>query len=165
MDRYRVHAPPEHVVDAMVRSTVPGGLLGYSLTDATSATFVGKVTKDGTFDLRRPRGLATTPRVVVLRGKVHQAEDGALVAVRYRVHPSVLLARSVLLGFLILTAVIVIPASLGDLGLLWILAVFAFVIALMLAPFEWLARADRVKLRSDLEETLRRAGSVVREDP
>jgi hypothetical protein len=165
MDRYRVHAPPERVVDAMARSTVPGRLLGYSLTDATAATFVGKITNDGTFDLRRPRGLATTPRVVVLRGKVHLAEDGAVVAVRYGLHPAVLLTRSVLLGFLILTAVIVIPASFGDLRLLWILVVFAFVVALMLAPYEWLARADRTRLRSDFEETLGRAGSIVREDP
>ena len=157
-------ASPDRVADAIARSLAQGGILGYSLTDRTSAAFVGKMTNNDSFDLRRPRGFATTPRVVVLRGKIDPAEDGALVSVRYGLHPAVVIMRSALLVFLVLTAVVVIPASLGGAPeLLWVLAVFAFIIALMWLPFEWLARADRAKLRMDLETTLRSTGSTVRE--
>jgi len=159
-----VEASPDRVADAIARSLAQGGILGYSLTDSTSAVFVGKMANNRTFDLRRPRGFATTPRVVVLRGKIDPAEDGALVSVRYGLHPAVLISRSALLGFLVLTAVVVIPASFaGAPELLWVLAVFAFIIALMWLPYGWLARADRAKLRADLETTLRRTGSTVRE--
>ena len=105
----------------------------------------------------------TAPRVAVLRGKIDPAEGGTLVTVRYGVHPLVSFARSIWLLFLGLTAVVVIPASFGAPELLWILAVFIFIIALVFVPFEWTARADRAKLRSDLETTLRRAGSTVLE--
>ena len=166
MDRYRIQASPDRVADAITRSLVTGGVLGYSFTDATAAAFVGKMTNDGHFDLRRPRGLMTAPRVAVLRGKIDPAEGGALVTVRYGLHPLVSLARSVWLGFLVLTAVVIIPASFnGAPELLWVLAIFSFVIALLFVPSEWIARADRTQLRSDLEETLRRVGSIVREDP
>jgi len=164
VDRYRVKASPDRVAGAIARSVAQGGILGYSVTDWTSAVFVGRMINNDSFDLRRPRGFATTPRVVVLRGKIDPAEDGALVSVRYGLHPAVLIMRSALLGFLVLTAVVVIPASLGGAPeLLWVLAVFAFIIALMWLPFEWLARADRAKLRMDLETILRRTGSTVRE--
>lgn len=163
MDRYRVQAPPDRVADALARSMLPSGLLGYSLTDSASAVFVGKVTNNGNFDLRRPRGLMTAPRVAVLRGKIDPAEGGALVTVRYGLHPPVSFARSFWLLFLGLIAVVVIPASFGAPELLWILAVFAFIIALMFVPSEWIARADIAKLRSDLETTLRRAGPTVLE--
>ena len=160
-----MEASPDRVADAIARSLAQGGILGYSITDWTSAVFVGRMTNNGSFDLRRPRGFATTPRVVVLRGKIDPAEHGALVSVRYGLHPAVLISRSAWVGFLVLTAVVAIPASFnGAPELLWVLAVFAFIIALMWLPFEWLARADRAKLRADLETTLRRTGSTVREN-
>jgi len=166
MDRYRVQASPDRVADAITRSLVPGGVLGYSFTDTTAVAFVGKMNNDGRFNLRRPRGLTTGPRVAVLRGTIDPAEGGALVTVRYGLHPLVSLARSVWLAFLVLTAVVIIPASFsGAPELLWVLAVFSFVIALLFVPSEWIARADRKQLRSDLEETLRRVGSTAREDP
>jgi hypothetical protein len=158
-----VQAPPDRVANAIARSVVPGGVLGFSVTDSTSAAFVGEVTNDGSFDLRRPRGFATAPRVAVVRGKIDAANEGAIVSVRYGLHPALLITRAAWLGFLALTAVIVIPASFGDLSLLWILIVFTFIVSLMLVPFEWLARADRAKLRTDLETTLRRAGATVLE--
>ena len=166
MDHYRVQAPPDRVADAIARSLVPGGVLGYSFTDATAVAFVGKMTNEGRFDLRRPRGLTTAPRVAVLRGKIDPAEGGALVTVRYGLHPLVAFARSVWLAFLVLTSVVIIPASFfGAPELLWVLVVFSFVIALLFVPSEWIARADRARLRSDLEETLRRAGPTARDDP
>jgi hypothetical protein len=159
-----VTAPPDRVVDAIADSTTPSGTLGYALTDSTSSLFVGKVATNGNFDLRRPRGLTTGPRVAVLRGKVESTVEGSLVTVRYGLHPLVFFARSVWLFFLGLTAVVVVPASLaGAPELMWVLAVFTFVIALLFVPSEWVARADRAKLRSDLEATLRRAGSTAPE--
>lgn len=157
-------AAPDRVIDAIARSLVAGSMFGYSFSDSSSAVFVGKVMRDGSFDLRRPRGVTTAPRVAVLRGKVEPADGVAVVAVRYGLHPVVVIARGAWLLFLGLTAVVIVPASLGGAPeLLWVLAVFAFIIGLMFVPSELLARADRAKLRSDLETILRAVGSTALE--
>jgi len=164
VDRYRVAAAPDRVIDAIARSLVAGSMFGYSFSDSSSAVFVGKVMRDGSFDLRRPRGVTTAPRVAVLRGKVEPADGVAVVAVRYGLHPVVVIARGAWLLFLGLTAVVIGPASLGGAPeLLWVLAVFAFIIGLMFVPSELLARADRAKLRSDLETILPAVGSTALE--
>ena len=83
---------------------------------------------------------------------------------RYGLHPVDVIARGAWLLFLGLTAVVIVPASLGGAPeLLWVLAVFAFIIGLMFVPSELLARADRAKLRSDLETILRAVGSTALE--
>jgi len=158
--RYRVAAPPERVVDAIARAMSPGGLVGVSLTDRTPTLFVGRIANDSSFDLRRPRGLTTAPRIAVLRGRVEPTLGGAIVNVWYALHPLAWSARVFWLLLLGAVALVVLPASFGQPELLWILVIFAFVIVLMLAPFEWLARVDRAQLRSDFEETLRHAGPI-----
>ena len=85
-------------------------MFGYSFSDSSSAVFVGKVMRDGSFDLRRPRGVTTAPRVAVLRGKVEPADGVAVVAVRYGLHPVVVIARGAWLLFLGLIAVVIGPA-------------------------------------------------------
>ena len=111
MDHYRVQASPDRVPDAIARSLVPGEVLGHSFTDATAVAFVRKDTQRGTL---RPTPTPRSNDCPACRrpaGKDRPAEGGALVTVRYGLHPLVAFARSVRLAFLVLTAVVIIPAS------------------------------------------------------
>jgi hypothetical protein len=57
-------------------------------------------------------------------------------------------------------SVVVLPSATRQPELLWVPVIMGSVVLLMMIPFELLARADRVQLRSDLEDVLRRAGSL-----
>jgi inner membrane protein involved in colicin E2 resistance len=57
-------------------------------------------------------------------------------------------------------SVLILPAATNQPELLWVPIIMGLAVVLMMIPFELLARADRAQLRSDLEDVLRRAGSI-----
>jgi inner membrane protein involved in colicin E2 resistance len=57
-------------------------------------------------------------------------------------------------------SVLILPAATSRPELLWVPIIMGLAVVLMMIPFELLARADRAQLRSDLEDVLRRAGSI-----
>jgi hypothetical protein len=78
----------------------------------------------------------------------------------FELHPVVRLARIVWVIVFCAMSLLVLPAATSQPELLWVPLIMGVVVLLMMIPFELLARADRVQLRSDLEDALRRAGSI-----
>jgi hypothetical protein len=158
--RYSVLAAPERVVESIDASAQPGSMVGFLMADSSARRFVGSVSKDWSFTLRRPRGLLTTPRVAVLRGQVEPSGTTAAVVATFEFHPVVRLARIVWVTVVVGMSLLVLPAATSQPELLWVPVVMGVVVFLMMIPFEFLARADREQLRSDLEDVLRRTGSL-----
>jgi hypothetical protein len=158
--RYHVTAAPERVLAAIARAVSPGGLIGFSLTDRAATGLIGSVAHDATFSLRRPRGLITPPRVLVLRGRVESAPAGANVLMTFSLHPAVRAARAVWVLFFVVASLLVLPAAQTYPELLWAPVVLGLVVLLMLVPFELLARQDKTHLGSEVEDLLRRAGAI-----
>ncbi len=158
--RYSVLATPERVVDSIAASAEPGSIGGFWIADSGARPFVGAVAKNQSFALRRARGLQTTPRVAVLRGRVEPSGTTTAVVATFELHPAVRLARIVWVIVFCAMSLLVLPAATSQPELLWVPVIMGGVVVLMMIPFELLARADRVQLRSDLEDALRRAGSI-----
>jgi hypothetical protein len=157
---YQVAAPPERVVAVLVSASVSESPAGFALTDRTSAALVGSVSHDGEFALRRPRGLGTAPRVAYVKGVVRSGPGGSIVVGSFATHPLLRFARAAWVVVLLAFAVVVLPRSLTQPELLWIVVVIGFVVGLMILPFQWLALRDRAVMRETLRETLGRAGAV-----
>ena len=157
--RFHVGAEPEHVLRVIAAVAKPG-VMGFSFSDRAATSLVGSVAKDSTFSLRRARGFMTAPRVTLLRGRVQNAQAGSSVLIAYSFHPLVRAARAALVLFFIAISLLVLPLAQADPQLLWIVVVIGLIVALMLLPFELLARQDKSHLRSEFEELLRRAGPV-----
>jgi hypothetical protein len=158
--RYSVLAAPERVVESIAASAQPGSMVGFSMADSGARRFVGSISKNRSFTLRRPRGLLTAPRVAVLRGQVEPSGTTAAVVATFELNPAVRLARIVWVIVFVAMSLLVLPAATRQPGLLWVPVVMGVVVFLMIIPFEFLARADREQLRCDLEDVLRRTGSV-----
>lgn len=163
--RYTVSAPPARVTEAIGAATAPESALGFAFGNRTTAALIGGVATDGSFRLRRVRTIGSAPRVVLLTGQVQPSDAGSVVVARYAFHPAFRFARAVWVLILLAFAIAVIPASTSHPELLWVPVVLGAVVGLMLAPFMWLARADRPQLRAALEKAMRQAGPWVLQRP
>lgn len=161
--RYRVAAPAQHVVDAIAAVTSPGGPVGYTFTDRAKTELVGDIRGEN-FTLRRARGLATVPRVLVLRGKIESTDAGTNVTATFRLHPAVKVTQIIWLVVFLAIVAVVLPNALHETQLFWIIVVLGLVVGLMMLPFQWLARTDKPVLRRELERALLRAGPIASED-
>lgn len=160
---YHVAALAPTVIRAIdAASSRDNSTLGFVLADRVTTRLVGQVSPDGSFTLRRPRGFATAPRVVVMRGRVVPADVGADVAGRFEFHPAVRVALAAWVLVLLPFVVVVAPGIPTHPELVWVIAIVALAIGGLCIPFYWLGRYDRATLRSEFEAALREAGPVTR---
>jgi hypothetical protein len=158
---YHVAALAPTVIRAIdTASSQDNSMLGFVLVDRVATPLLGRVSPDGSFNLRRPRGFATAPRVVVMRGRVVPADVGADVVGRFEFHPAVRVAIAAWLLVLLAFVVVLAPGIPTHHELLWVIAIVALTIGGLCIPFYWLRRYDRATLRSELEAALRQAGPV-----
>jgi hypothetical protein len=161
--QYHVAALLPTVIRAIdAASAQDSSMLRFVLADRVATPFVGQVSPDGSFNLRRPRRFGTAPRVVVLRGRVVPADAGADVVGQFGFHPAVRAAIAAWLLVLLVFVVVLAPGIPTHPELLWVIAIVALTIGGFCTPFYSLARYDRAMLRSDLEAAIRRAGPVTR---
>ena len=158
MLQYSVGASPDRVLEAISESTVPETAIGFAIRDRARGRLVGRVRADGSFTLRRARTLGSSPRVLVLAGRVQAKDMGSLVIGRYAMHPLLRIAIVVWILLFLAFSAVVIPGIAIHPELLWVPAVVGLFVVLMVAPFIWLASLDRKRLQADLETALRRAG-------
>ena len=158
--RYQVGAPPDRVVAVLASATKAESVVGFAMSDRSGEPFVGKVTDDGSFRLRRPRGFSTPPRVAYVAGGVQRDAVGSLVVGSFRVHPLVRVAQVVWILLLLAFSAVVLPASFARPELLWVIAVIGLPVGLLLLLFWWIGSRDQIILRRALTDVLGRAGRV-----